>query len=53
MDEWTKEERQHIEDVADDYGVSHDTAYYLAELLGRNELRDGFMTSMQDIEEGY
>ena len=50
MSDWTKEQEEYIESIADDYGVNYESAYIVAELLGVDELYDGFISSMQDIE---
>lgn len=50
MTNWTKEEIEHIEDTADEYGVDYETAYVLAETLGRSELFDGLVSILQDYE---
>lgn len=50
INEWTDEQKEYIESVADDYGVDYITAYNLADMLGESELYDGFIASMQDAE---
>ena len=50
MTKWTKEEVEHIEDTAEEYGVDIETAYVLAETLGRGELYDSYITSIEDAE---
>lgn len=45
---WTKEEQEHIESFADAYNVDYMIAYILAETLGRDELYDGFVSSIED-----
>lgn len=47
---WTEDEIYHIEATADDYGVDYNTAYVIANLLGKEELYDGFVCAIQDAE---
>lgn len=48
MGEWTEEEIEHIEAIADECGVDMSSAYAMADLLGKDELYDGFVTAMED-----
>jgi len=50
MSEWTFEQRQHIEDTADEYSLDYNSAYAIADLLGVDEIHDGFITACQDAE---
>lgn len=44
------ESREHyILQMAEDYDVVPETAVYLAELLGDEELFDGFITALEDL----
>lgn len=49
--EWTKDEMEYIEDMADAYDMDEATAYLLADLLGESELYDGFIAALEDWEE--
>lgn len=48
MGNWTAKEIEYIEDVADEYGVCNEDAYAIANLLGVEELYDGFLIAMED-----
>ncbi len=43
----------YIKNQADFYGVEHETAFMLADMLGPNEDFDGFVTSLEDYAAGY
>ena len=46
---WTKEQRKQIEEIADNNGIDLDIAYAIADMLGPDELYDGFVTELQDM----
>ncbi len=48
MTDWTEEQREYISSMAEDYGLEEDLAFMLADLLGPDELYDGFVTNLQD-----
>ena len=48
MAEMTRERREYLLGLADDYGVAEDVVFMLADLLGPNEDRDGLLTSRED-----
>ena len=50
-DEGFKNRRDYLNDLADEHeGVSRDTVYMLADLLGADEEFDGLVTAIEDAE---
>ena len=47
--EWDSRE-DYIRDIAEEWGVDYQTALMLADLLGDEELFDGFVTGLEDAE---
>ena len=45
--QWDSRE-EYIRDIAEDCGVDYQTALMLADLLGDDELFDGFVTGLED-----
>jgi DNA repair ATPase RecN len=41
--------QEHLEDLADQYGVDIETVFALADLLGPNEDHDGLISSLDDL----
>ena len=41
--------QEHLEDLADQYGVDIETVFALADLLGPNEDHDGLISSLEDL----
>jgi hypothetical protein len=41
--------QEHLEDLADQYGVDIETVFGLADLLGSNEDQDGLISSLEDL----
>jgi hypothetical protein len=50
-DEGYKNRRDYLENLADDMGVSRDTVFALASMLGSSEDFDGLVTTLEDIAE--
>ena len=44
--------KEYLEDLADQFGVSVQTVFDLASILGRSEDFDGLVTSLEDVESG-
>jgi hypothetical protein len=55
MNEYTQQgytsRADYLASLADDFGVSLDTVYALADLLGPNEDFDGLVTALEDYAE--
>ena len=45
--EW-KSRNEYIEDMADTFGIDYESAHALADILGDEELFDGFLTALED-----
>lgn len=43
--------KEYLNDLADEYGVSMETVYSLASILGKGEDFDGLLTALQVAEE--
>jgi hypothetical protein len=50
-DEGYKNRRDYLENLADDMGISRDTVFALASMLGSSEDFDGLVTTLEDIAE--
>ena len=50
-DEGYTSRRDYLENLADDYGVSRETVFTLAAMLGSSEDFDGLVTAVEDIAE--
>lgn len=48
-----KNRKDYLISLSDEYGVSQDKVFLLAQLLGSSEDFDGLISSVQDISEGY
>ena len=44
---------EYLEDLADNYCLSYDTVYTLAQVLGENEDFDGLINALEDMEMGF
>ena len=44
--------KEYLKDLADQFGVSVQTVFDLASILGRSEDFDGLVTSLEDVESG-
>ena len=47
----SKERREYLEEIADDFGVDAEIVFALADLLGPNEDHDGLISSLEDISD--
>jgi hypothetical protein len=45
--------RDYLQSLADDFGISPDIVYMMADLLGQSEDFDGLITSLEDYSEEY
>jgi hypothetical protein len=50
-DEGYKSRRDYLENLADDMGISRETVFSLASMLGSSEDFDGLVTTLEDIAE--
>jgi hypothetical protein len=50
-DEGYKNRRDYLENLADDMGISRETVFALASMLGSSEDFDGLVTTLEDIAE--
>ena len=44
--------KEYLKDLADQFGVSVQTVYDLASIMGKSEDFDGLVTSLEDVESG-
>ena len=44
--------KEYLKDLADQFGVSVQTVFDLASILGKSEDFDGLVTSLEDVESG-
>ena len=44
--------KAYLDDLADNFGVSKDTVYMVADLLGPNEDFDGLVCELEDLNTG-
>lgn len=44
-----KNRKEYLQDLSEEYGVSLEEVYALAQLLGENEDFDGLVSSLQDM----
>lgn len=46
-----KNRREYLNDMADEFGVSRSTCYFLADMLGASEDFDGLLSALEDASD--
>jgi hypothetical protein len=46
----TKQREEYLRTVAEDYGVSYDVVFALADILGEDEDYDGLLIALDDMD---